>query len=258
MGKNSLQFWSVLWGVSLFLFGVNAEVIEEEEGEDIPSITKFVQERTKENLKAAIDGTSLFLAQTKGEKIAELVITQFNTLSMTAGKFYGQHHMQSEPAQVTPIGELVVLLRPYERQLAKGFLSLQKMYRESLLEHRFLFESVMLVEVKSIFYFFDGEHRPYLIEDQAKWLLSFIEEWNLEGGAFEPYVRRINTWKAKQDKQKDKKDVSPSPCEDSPPKRKWGNKGFHSYEGKACKGMVERLNRYNNKYTGHRPRSFSW
>ncbi len=292
MGKKMLQFWSLLGGVSLFIFGISNSVVKgssrggefeevpraeafmivppvdgEALGGNIPCITKFVQERTQENLEAAVEGvvTFLALAEDQEREFEAAITTQLDTFATIAQKFY--KNLSGEGCDETQsIGGLVTLLRSHEKRLSKGFLNLQALYRGCLLQCDEIPEGVFLAEARAVFYFFDNSHRPYLQADQVNWLLNLNKEYDLRGAKFQGYLKRAFNWQRRQEKRKlsssdessDGYSSSSSVGEgDVAPKRKWGNKGFQSYAGMSLRAHTYQ-NKYKSNRKSYRPRSSSW
>jgi len=287
MKRTKLQFWSFLWSIGFFVPSVWGTNLEESlRGESVSffkiiprtqalrvippvepeayrevreflELTRLVNERTQENLERAVEEIGVFIEENWDEDLQSGEVTQFNTLALVSQAminrdFYGK----KEDVDLKFVRKLVLLLRPYEAQMNKTFLDLQGLYREILLQRGLFFENAeadFLVEARAVFYFLDDRHRPYLQADQAEWILRLATEHTIEGDEFQGYLERALTWKKKQKKREldfNGLNLMTSQTESGLiPKRKWGNKGFHSQAGKP---------KHKGAQKNQRPRSSSW
>ncbi len=229
----------------------------EEETREFLGVTRLVEDRTQENLERAVEEVGVFIEENWDGDLQSGEVTQFNTLALVSQAminrdFYGK----KEGIDLRFLRKLVLLLRPYEAQMDKTFLGLQGLYREILLQKGLFFENAeadFLVEARAVFYFLDDRHRPYLQADQAEWILRLATEYTIEGDEFQGYLERALTWKKKQKKRElHFNGLNLMTGQTEPvliPKRKWGNKGFHSHAGNP---------NYKGAQKNQRPRSSSW
>jgi len=234
---------------------IKIDPVEGEGCHEFLAVTHLVGDRTAENFGKAIDEVGSFLAEDLERVLRGGEMTQLRTLSFLAQSFYEKQ--DKDDVDIPCLKNLVLLLRPYESKLDGNFFSLQGFYREVLHQRGVDLEGVggdFLVEARSVFYFFNGAHRSYLEASQANWILRLAKKYVIEGEEFQGYLERAEIWKRKQKKR------SVSCGDDSSktaslnkgkvaPKRKSGNKGFHSHAGKP---------KYGGGKKGSRPRSSSW
>ena len=282
MKRMKSQFCSCLWSIGLFVLSAESlvtegrasdfeeipkakaslkvELVEDEIFREFESITRFVGDRSKENFGEALEEVELFLEENSDEELFGGELTQLKTFSKISQGFYEKQGVDS--VDLHSIKKIVLMLRPYEIEIGDEFLDLQELYREVLLQRGMFLENAVedfLVEIRSVFYFSDGSDRPYLLPDQANWVLRLAKEYAIGGNEFQGYLDRAVFWKKKQKKREllsssgasdgHSSSITSSSDVALPPKRKWGNKGFHSHVGKP---------KYKSGKKGVRPRSLSW
>ncbi len=265
MKRTKSQFFSCLWSVGLFVLSAESlvaegcasdfeeipkakaslevELVEDEIFREFDSITRFVGDRSKKNFDEAVVEVELFLEENLGEDLFGGELTQLKTFSKISQGFYEKQGVDS--VDLYPIKKIVLMLRPYEVEIGDEFLDLQGFYREILLRKGKLLENAVedfLVEARSVFYTSNNFDRPYLLPDQANWVLRLAKEYDIGGNEFQGYLDRAVFWKKKQKKREllsgsgasdgYSSSITSSSDEALPPKRKWGNKGFHSHTGK--------------------------
>ncbi|HBN23321.1 MAG TPA: hypothetical protein DD412_08815 [Holosporales bacterium] len=290
MGRTKLQFWLYFWSIGFFILTVRCLVTEGNTSEleaipkataslkvdpvdvgvlgELECVTRFVGSRTKENLEGAIEEVKRFLEENLGEELSGSEMTQLQTFAMISQSFYEKQAKIG--VDLHSVKKLVIMLRPYEIGIGESFLNLQELYREVLLQREGFFESAaedFLVEARAVFYFFDDSHRPYLVAGQANWVLRLKKKYDIEGDEFQGYLERALNWKKRQPKRAlssskessngDSSSVSTSSDKELAPKRKWGNKGFHSHVGMSSHRSVYQ-HKYGGGKKGGRFRSSSW
>lgn len=290
MKRIKWQFWSCLWSVALFILTIGGLVVQAKASDfetiakaktllkvelvgenffkEFKCVTQFVGKRTKENFKAAIEEVKLFLEKNLDEELRGGELTQIKTFSMLAQRFY--ERQGKEDLDLHSMKKIVLMLRPYEVEITSHFLDLQELYREVLFQRGGFFETVeedFLTETRSVFYFSDGLDRPYLVPNQVNWVLRLSKKYAIVGEEFKGYLDRAVLWEQKQKKRESLSSTN-SLCgetlsidshsdQEPAPKRKWGNKRFHSHVGFSSHYSIYKQ-KYGSGKKGGRPRSSSW